>query len=325
MSAVERESDGFGVSGPASDMNVRDSDPLKFLAERLGRPADGLEPSMRLGRALHLDSLAIVELLTAMETELGLDVDSHWVDEDTTVSDLIAIAEGTRAPGQAFRGGRWPLMKPTVAIRVLVQLVALNPLINVLSAYRVHGLEHLRGLDGPVLFAANHLSLLDSSAVLVSLPWRWRFRLATAAGDGVLDERGRVQRFLAMLVGNAFPLAQSGQVHQSMKYCKGLIESGWSVLYFPEGRRSETGALLEFKSGIGMLAVQTGRPVVPVRIKGTEDVMPMGARYPRRGVIEVTFGEPLRVNPDTPYAEATHAIRDGIAALQGERQARLLQ
>ena len=319
MPAVGRESDGFGGSSPASEMNVRASDPLKFLAERLGRPPDRLQPPMRLGRDLHLDSLAIVELLTAMETELGLDVDSHWVDEDTTVSDLIAIAEGTRSPGQAFRGGRWPLMKLTVAVRALLFMVW-GLLIRLLSIYRIRGLEHLRGLDGPVLFAANHLSLVDNPAILVSLPWRWRLRLATAAGDGVLDERGRVQRFLAMLLGNAFPVAQSGQVHQSMKYCSRLVADGWSALYFPEGRRSETGALLEFKSGIGMLAVQTGRPVVPVRIKGTEDVMPMGARYPRRGVIEVTFGEPLRFNPDTPYAEATQAIRDRLAVMSGERQ-----
>ena len=318
MPAVERESDGFGGSGLASEMNVRASDPLKFLAERLGRPKDRLEPSMRLGRDLHLDSLAIVELLTAMETELGLDGDSHWVDEATTVSDLIAIAEGTRSPGQAFRGGKWPLMKLTVVVRALLFMVW-GSLIRLLSIYRVRGLEHLRGLDGPVLFAANHLSLVDNPAILVSLPWRWRLRVTTAASDGVLDERGRVQRFLAMLLANAFPLAQSGQVHQSMKYCGRVIDAGWSILYFPEGRRSETGALLEFKSGIGTLAVQTGRPVVPVCIKGTEDVMPMGARYPRRGLIEVTFGEPLRFNPDTPYAEATQSIRDGITVLSGER------
>ena len=318
MPDIEPESGEFRGSRPVSEMNVRASDALKFLAERLGHPPDRLELSMRLGRDLQLDSLDIVDLLTSMEAGLGADVDSHWVDEDTTVSDLIAIAEGARSSDPSFRGGRWPLMKLTVAIRALVQLVALNPLIKVLSANRVHGLEHLRGLDGPVLFAANHLSLLDSSAELVSLPWRWRFRLATAAGDGVLDERGRVQRVLAMLVGNAFPLAQSGQVHQSMKYSKRVIDAGWSVLYFPEGRRSETGALLEFKSGIGMLAVLTGRPVVPVGIKGTEDVMPMGARYPRRGVIEVIFGDPLSFSPDTPYAEATQAIRGRLAVMSGE-------
>ena len=191
-------------------------------------------------------------------------------------------------------------------------------LLRLLSNYRVRGLEHLHGLEGPVIFAANHLSLLDNPAVLVSLPWRWRSRLATAAADAVLDERGRAQRFLAMLLGNAFPLAQSGQVHQSMKYAKKVIDSGWSALYFPEGRRSETGALLEFQSGIGMLAVLTGRPVVPVRIKGTEHVMPMGARYPRRGVIEVTFGDPLSFSPDTPYREATRVVRDRLAAMYGE-------
>ena len=101
-------------------MNVRASNLLKFLAERLGQPPDRLEPSMRLGRDLQLDSLDIVELLTAMETELGLDVDSHWMDEDMTVSDLIAIAEGTRSPGPPFRGGRWPLMKPTIAVRAML-------------------------------------------------------------------------------------------------------------------------------------------------------------------------------------------------------------
>ena len=309
----ERGSDDLGGSVPQYDA-------LELLAEHLGIPPDQLKPSMRLGHDLQLDSLDIVDLLTALETELGIDVDRHWVDENMAVSDLISISEGSRSPAPPFRGGRWPLMKPTVIVRALL-FMAWGPLIRLLSNYRVRGLENLRGIEGPVIFASNHLSLLDNPAVLVCLPWSWRSRLATAAADGVLDERGRVQRFLAMLLGNAFPLAQSGQVHQSMKYCKRVIDSGWSVLYFPEGRRSETGGLLEFKKGVGMLAVQTGRPVVPVRLNGTEDVMPMGARYPRRGVIEVTFGEPMRFGPDILYTEATQSIRDGIAALSEEGEA----
>ena len=276
-----------------------------------------VEPSTTLG-GLGLDSLGVMELLSALDLELGLDSSHFLADETTTVEELAAQAGGRLPPGPRYRAGRWPLTRPVVALRAMFQLLLLQPLLAVLSPRRVRGLEHLRGMPGPVLFAANHLSLLDNPAVLVALPWRWRLRLATAASDHVLDQRGRAQRFIAILLCNAFPLSQTRSVRRSMQFCRWLVAGGWSLLYFPEGRRSGDGSILRFKRGIGLLAVELGVPVVPVHLKGIDRVMPMGARWPRRGTIEISFGQPLRFARDDVYADAADAIREAIGTLARE-------
>jgi long-chain acyl-CoA synthetase len=302
---------------PATRGAAIDGDALAAFLQRhtgVGR----VEPSTTLG-SLGLDSLGVMELLSALDAELGLDSSHFLADETTTVEELAAQAGGRLPPpGPRYRAGRWPLTRPVVALRALFQLLLFQPLLAVLSRRRVRGLEHLRGLPGPVIFAANHLSLLDNPAVMVALPWRWRLRLATAASDHVLDQRGQVQRFIAILLCNAFPLSQTRSVRRSMQFCRWLVAGGWSLLYFPEGRRSEDGSILRFKRGIGLLAVELGLPVVPVHLKGIDRVMPMGARWPRRGTIEISFGQPLRFARDDEYASAADAIREAIAILARE-------
>jgi len=73
-----------------------------------------------------------------------------------------------------------------------------------------------------------------------------------------------------------------------------LIRSGKVVVIFPEGGRSLDGHLRPPKAGIGVIVAQTGCPVVPAYIKGTFDVLPSGARWPRWRRVEVRFGPPLR-------------------------------
>lgn len=308
----------------ASGGPVSRSDFVAFLARFAGMKAGQIRPSMALGAGLGLDSLGVVDLLTAMNVQLGVNVDGFLADETTTVEELAAQLRREQQPRRkrparpAYRAGRWPLSRPVVAIRAALQLLLLQPLLGVLSRRRVHGLERLRRMEGPALFVANHLSLLDNPAVMVSLPWRWRLRLATAASDEVLDDRGKTQRFLAILISNAFPLSQTRSVRRSIQYCRELTGQGWSLLYFPEGMRSDDGSILPFKRGVGLLAVELEVPVVPVHLKGTDEVMPKGGSRPRRGIIEVRFGQPLRFNRQDTYAGAADTIREAIASLSGE-------
>ena len=291
---------------------------VAFLERFTG--VERIQPSMKLGTDLGLDSLGVVALLSALEAQPGIDVHGFLADETTTVEELAAQASGSRPSGRTYRAGRWPLTRPVILLRAVLQVLLLQPLLALLSRRRVHGLELLRQIRGPALFAANHLSLLDNPAVIVSLPWRWRLRLATATADQVLDERGRVQRLIAILVSNAFPLSQTRSVRRSLQYCGWLAGDGWSLLYFPEGMRSDDGSILPFKRGVGLLAVELGLPVVPVHLKGTDDVMPKGGSYPRRGAIEISFGEPLRFDRQVSYACAADTIREAIAALSREAE-----
>ncbi len=218
----------------------------------------------------------------------------------------------------AGRLRRWQFAPPVVAIRAALILGFLYPLMAIFSRRRTYGLERLDSIEGPVIFAANHLSVADNPAVLLALPWRKRLRVATAASEEVLRGRGRIQSFFAALISNGFLFSQRGSVRSSLANCEVLVDGGWSLLFFPEGIRSDDERLRPFKRGIGLLATQLGVPVVPVHLKGTDSVLPKGGSRPHRGNIEVRFGWPLRIPADAEYAVAAEAIREALDLLSRE-------
>ena len=102
--------------------------------------------------------------------------------------------------------------------------------------------------------------------------------------------------YLAVLLFNAFPLPQrEAGARQTLRYIGELLADKHSLLIFPEGRRSETGAIDAFRPGIGMIASKLGAKVVPVRIDGLQHVLGVGSHMARPGRVRVTFGEPLRL------------------------------
>ncbi len=216
------------------------------------------------------------------------------------------------------RMSEWQFKAPVVALRAALLAGLLLPVMAVFSRRRTFGVENLRGLEGPVIFAANHLSVADNPAVLLALPWRWRLRLATAASREVLSDRGRIQSFFAALISNGFLFSQTGSIRSSLAYCGKLTAGGWSILYFPEGIRSDDGTIGSFRPGIGLLATGLGVPVVPVYLKGTDSVIAKGGSRPHRGYIEVRFGKPLRFPRDADLNEAATQIRTAVASLAEE-------
>ena len=216
------------------------------------------------------------------------------------------------------RMSEWQFKAPVVALRALLIGGLLLPVMAIFSRRRTFGLEHLESLEGPVIFAANHLSVADNPAVLLALPWRWRLRLATAASREVMAGRGRIQSFFAALISNGFQFSQAGSVRSSLAFCGKLTATGWSLLYFPEGIRSDDGAIGIFRPGIGLLATGLGIPVVPLYLKGTDSVVAKGGSLPRRGYIEVRFGKPLKFRRDADYEGVANEIRTAVGALSLE-------
>ena len=224
----------------------------------------------------------------------------------------------SRSGGGTERVREWQFVLPVVMVRAALIAGFLYPLMALFSRRRTYGREILDSIDGPVIFAANHLSVADNPAVLLALPWRWRLRVATAASEEVMRGRGSVQTFFAALISNGFTFSQTGSIRASLDYCGRLTKSGWSLLFFPEGIRSDDGKLGPFKPGIGLLAASLGVPVVPVHLKGTDSVVAKGGARPQRGDIEVRFGQPIRISSDMKYDAATQVIRNAVASLSRE-------
>ena len=203
------------------------------------------------------------------------------------------------------------------------------PLLRNRLPLTVTGADLLERLRPPVIFAANHVSHLDTPVILAALPPSWRRRLVPAMvqewflphfrPEGfTLRERfsAGLQYVLACGCFNAYPLPQRmGGIRRSLRYTGELLDHGFCPLVFPEGRRSRDGTLLNFQAGIGLMGVRLEVPVVPVYVDGLFQVFPAGSRWPARGPVAVTFGEPVRLDPGQGYAEAASEVRRAVEEL----------
>jgi len=211
----------------------------------------------------------------------------------------------------------WARRRPAIVTREIVQKAGLEPLLHTQVRTRVRGLDALGRVEGPVIFAANHASHLDTPLVLLSLPDEWRRRTAVAAAaDYFFDTWWRAVG--STLLFNTFPIDRRGG---SMSATPGaVLAEGWSLLIFPEGTRSQDGWMGTFRMGAAMLAHQHGVPVVPVAHRGTFAAMPRGRNWPAAGRRRLTirFGEPLRPGPDESVRDFGARIKSAIAALLDE-------
>ncbi|HEX2221897.1 MAG TPA: lysophospholipid acyltransferase family protein, partial [Candidatus Limnocylindria bacterium] len=254
-----------------------------------------------------------------IEEELGVYLDEDALDPDATLGELQAMIDA--AAGERREQGilAWPLNPAVGALRIAAWQAVVRPVAGVFYRLRVSGLEHLRGLDGPVLFAANHHLHNDNVLILSAIPLRWRRKLTVAAAaDDIFGSRWR--GFVAALLGNAFPMAREGAVRRSFELLGARLDRGFSVLIYPEGKLTVGGPLQPFKSGTGLVAIHGATPVVPIRLKVHRpsridaDVQAPGRR-PWRGEVEVVFGRPMRFGIDTDPNAATAEIERAVAAL----------
>ena len=299
-------------------MNVNIPKLIDLISRRLRKPTDQIRPAMRLGPDLGLDSLGRLDLVAAIETELDCFIDESGVSEDTTLEEIAALIAQPGVFIQELYRWDWPLNRLIRLARAAAQALLLFPVLSVWVPHKDRGKQHLSGLQGPVIFASNHLSLMDTPIILAGLPRRWRLRVATLAATHVLYSRGRIAVLLASFWFNAFPFSQNHPIRPSLEHCRSLLDRGWSILMFPEGRRPDNGHMGHFKPGVGLMAVKLGVPVVPIRLIGTDKVMPNRRIIPRRGRVELHFGEALRFSTQTPYSQATMAIEEAVRALARE-------
>jgi long-chain acyl-CoA synthetase len=251
---------------------------------------------------LGLTSIGRLELVNFLEQEYRMDIEDSQIGPETRVSDLrqiIAKREKVRTRDH-FRF--WCNALPVRVLRMIWDAIFLYPLFRFFVTLEVRGAEHLRGLSGPVVFVANHLSYFDHPSLMFALPGKIRYRTATAAweefffGDyhGVERIWRRVSYQLGTLFLNLFPLPQKSGFKNSLRFMGKLTDAGINTLIFPEGSHSKDGKMQSFKLGLGVIVKELGIPVLPIKIDGTQNVLAPQALFPKRGKVTVTFGEPLQ-------------------------------
>jgi 1-acyl-sn-glycerol-3-phosphate acyltransferase len=178
------------------------------------------------------------------------------------------------------------------------------------------GADHVPS-DGPVILASNHLSFADSVAIPLTAPRQVAF-LAKAeyfTGTGL---RGWVSRTWFTAIGSIPVERDSARAAQeSLDLALSHLRSGGAFGIYPEGTRSRDGRLYRFRTGVAWLALETGCPVVPVALTGTDKLQPIGARLPRVRRFTVEFGAPLTFAEryaGVPAGQARRAVTDEIQA-----------
>jgi 1-acyl-sn-glycerol-3-phosphate acyltransferase len=225
----------------------------------------------------------------------------------------LALPSGRRTPPASFSPPDWPYSPLAVAARGWVQWPIFG-LLDLLVRTEVSGLERLESLDRPALFVANHASHLDTPVLLRVLPDHRRRRIAVAAAHDYFFSHALVGVLVGLGVGG-FPVARAAVVRPVLEHCARLRERGWSMLFFPEGTRSATGAIGPFKHGVGVIALKLGLPVVPIRTRGLFELLPKGRVLPRPGRATIHFGTPLEFEPATPTRTVTGSIAGALHAL----------
>ena len=287
-----------------------------------GRGVSGATTLDELG----LSSLERVELMVALEDRFQTRIDEGRFSEVASVEDLKRLVEapatvdGVEDPVEF---PSWNRTWPVKLIRRLSQATWIVPLTRAFAYARVEGLEHLRGLDRPVVFASNHQSHMDVPVILSVLPGHLRARVAPAMAKEFFKAHffpaehtwrqwftNSLNYYLASFFFNAFPLPQreAGARH-TLKYIGELSGMGWSILIFPEGIRSPTGQMKPFRGGIGMIGARLDVPIVPVRIDDVDALMPVGSMFVKPGRVRVAFGAPLQLRGDDYSALAAQVER----------------
>ncbi len=301
---------------------------------------DGLVARFARGRTLAdtttleelgLSSLERVELMVALEDRFQTRIDETRFSAAARLSDLKRLVEHP-VPGaeldEPVDFPSWNRSWPVALVRRLSQALWILPITRLFAHLRVTGLEHLKDLEGPVVFASNHQSHLDTPVILAALPGRWRAHVAPAMQKEFFkahffpDQYGWQQRFvttalyyLAAFYFNGFPLPQrEAGARQTLRYIGELTSDDWSILIFPEGLRSDTGDIHPFRAGIGMIASRLDLPVVPVRLDDVDRVLHQRWRMARPGRVRVAFGQPMRLH-GSDYADLAAQVESAVRAL----------
>jgi len=309
---------------------LQKSTPLGDLISRITkRPSIALDANANLDSDLNLSSLDRVELLGALEDRYQIDLSETRFSSISTVGQLERMLKGEPAPRAVYHYPAWVQRRPITWIHFIIHYLLLRPAVLLLGWPRILGRENLRGVNGPALVVCNHIGDVDVGFVLTALPFRFRHKLATAAGGEALEAlrtppRGRklfmrifdrVEWFLGVSLLNVFPLPREAGFRDSFAFVGESVDRGFSVLVFPEGHHTTDGNIRAFRSGIGLLVKNLGIPVIPMRIDGLFDLKKAGRRMARPYQITVKVGTPVHFEPERDPAQIAEELQKTVERL----------
>jgi len=218
---------------------------------------------------------------------------------------------------------RRPTLDGSPVFWLFLKFVLLGPALRLLFRPKVTGLEHIPR-EGGAIVAANHVSFLDPLLLPLVVPRR---RVMFLTKVKYIDKP--LLRWILAGAG-VIPVAPGDPdaVRTAVTAAVQAVHSGRLVGIFPEGTRSPDGRLHRGKTGVGRVALESGAPVIPAGIIGTDLAFPRGARLPRPHAVRIVFGPPItfavpgdEANTPALSRAATDEVMAAIRGLSGQQAA----
>lgn len=186
----------------------------------------------------------------------------------------------------------------------------LSPLVTRLFTPTITGVENVPE-SGPAILAANHLAVIDDGIIPYSVPRMVHFmgKAEYFTGKGI---KGAFKKFFFTSAG-VFPVDRSGgnSALGGLEAARRILDKGELFGIHPEGTRSPDGRLYRGHTGVARLAYETGAPIIPIAITGTNIAQPIGTVWPRKHHVSIQFGKPIRV-PKIASDRLTHEEIRGL-------------
>ena len=301
-------SDAKETKAETTDNSLDVTDPLdrvvgETIAGIIGKSVSDLNRFDTLAGDLGIDSLTFVEVIGEVEKSFNITVDSLELSEIESLGNLLTslekIVEDAKGGKSRKKAAPWfSEFAPMSSLRFYWRIprsifnVILRAVLAVYCRITASGSEKIESKDS-IVFTPNHCSHFDTVSLVATLPpSRLQKTFAVAAKDYFFNVGWKA--FSARLFINAIPFDRKKRIEEGMITCKEVLNNGGSLIIFPEGTRSVSGKLDQFKPGVGRLVCGKRKvKAVPVFIEGAYQVMPKGGGFPKPGKVRVHYGQPI--------------------------------
>jgi long-chain acyl-CoA synthetase len=295
----------------------------RIVASVSSRSVDEISLNTRLGD-LGFDSLMFVELAAAIENAGGALTAPDRLNEVQDVRELLTVVDRTGQPGprEAPRLRLETEKDDEIHIPEMVRMIgnksielAQRALYERILRTKCEGQTNIP-YHTNFIVAANHQSHLDMGLVKMALGDAGEDLVALAAADYFFDtkyKRAYMENFT-----NLVPMERSGSLRQSLRHARSYLDRGYNALIFPEGTRSLSGTMADFKPVVGYLALAARVGIVPVYLAGTYDAYPKGATILKSRDVSARVGRLLSIEEleemteGLPRAEAYRLIAERV-------------
>ncbi len=267
-----------------------------WLSDALAQVAGAQDITLatRLVEDLGLDSLALAELGEHIAERVSRELSPEELSQIHTIADLQQMvsqgASRMRLPSYARFGRPFTPTLPALVRRLGEAGLRRAQHAGFESWLKPRIMGHGNiAFNRNLLVVANHASHLDFGLIGYALGPIGERLVVLAAADYFFNTPTR--RFIATNFTRLIPFDRERAQLESLEEAMQELAHGRSVLMFPEGTRSPDGAIHEFKSGAGFLALRSGCDVLPINLRGTYDVLGKGSLVPRRRPVEVRIGK----------------------------------